>query len=151
MEAPGAGRLLQVGLVGEEHPSGVGIGWFLADGEAPPVAAAPAAEAAPASAPAATAVTTSSPEVAATDTLGYGLDALAAETTRLAVAARERSLAVDELQGSTFSVTALGMFDVDVLTPIINAPTPPSSASVACGTTSPEGRTANRCGSPGSR
>ncbi len=56
------------------------------------------------------------------NTLGYDLDALAAETTRLAVAARDRTLAVDELRGSTFSVTALGMFDVDAFTPIINAP-----------------------------
>jgi len=56
------------------------------------------------------------------NTLGYELDTLAAETTRLAVAARERSLTVDEMQGSTFSVTALGMFDVDAFTPIINAP-----------------------------
>ncbi|MEM9615500.1 MAG: 2-oxo acid dehydrogenase subunit E2, partial [Actinomycetota bacterium] len=56
------------------------------------------------------------------NTLGYEIDALAAETTRLAVAARERNLTVDEMQGGTFSVTALGMFDVDAFTPIINAP-----------------------------
>ncbi|MEM9134796.1 MAG: biotin/lipoyl-containing protein, partial [Actinomycetota bacterium] len=36
VEAPGAGRLHQLGVVGEEYPSGEGIGWFLADGEAPP-------------------------------------------------------------------------------------------------------------------
>lgn len=47
---------------------------------------------------------------------------LVAETARLANAARDGQLSVDDLQGGTFTVTALGMFGVDSFTPIINAP-----------------------------
>ncbi len=56
------------------------------------------------------------------DTPSLSLEALAAETSRLAAAARSSSLKLPELQGGTFSVTALGMFDVDGFTPIINVP-----------------------------
>ena len=56
------------------------------------------------------------------DTASLSLDELAAETTRLATAARDGKLKLNELEGGTFSVTALGMFDVDGFTPIINAP-----------------------------
>lgn len=48
--------------------------------------------------------------------------ALAAETSRLAEAARDGSLALDDLQGGTFTVSALGMMGVDAFTPIINSP-----------------------------
>lgn len=51
-----------------------------------------------------------------------GMRALAAETSRLAAAARDGSLTPDDLKGGTFTVTALGMFGVDSFTPIINAP-----------------------------
>jgi pyruvate dehydrogenase E2 component (dihydrolipoamide acetyltransferase) len=60
------------------------------------------------------------PVVRHTDRLG--LAALSAETTRLADAARGGSLKLDELEGGTFSVSALGMFGVDVFTPVINPP-----------------------------
>lgn len=50
------------------------------------------------------------------------VQALARETSRLATAAREGKLTPDDLQGGTFTVTALGMFGVDSFTPIINAP-----------------------------
>jgi pyruvate dehydrogenase E2 component (dihydrolipoamide acetyltransferase) len=50
------------------------------------------------------------------------LAALSSETTRLADAARAGSLKLDELEGGTFSVTALGMFGVDIFTPVINPP-----------------------------
>ncbi len=50
------------------------------------------------------------------------LEDLAAETTRLAEAARTGKLTLDELEGGTFSVSALGMFGVDVFTPVINPP-----------------------------
>jgi len=50
------------------------------------------------------------------------LGQLSAETTRLAGAARSGSLTLDELEGGTFSVTALGMFGVDGFTPVINPP-----------------------------
>ena len=48
--------------------------------------------------------------------------ALCEETSRLAAAARDSKLSVDDLQGGTFTVSALGMFGVDSFTPIINAP-----------------------------
>jgi len=56
------------------------------------------------------------------NTTALSLDELSAETTRLAGAARDGKLKLQELEGGTFSVTALGMFDVDGFTPIINAP-----------------------------
>ncbi|MEM7094446.1 MAG: dihydrolipoamide acetyltransferase family protein [Actinomycetota bacterium] len=56
------------------------------------------------------------------NTPGLSLDELSAETSRLAVAAREGKLKLTDLEGGTFSVTALGMFEVDGFTPIINAP-----------------------------
>ena len=51
-----------------------------------------------------------------------GMRELVTETARLAGAAREGTLSVDDLQDGTFTVTALGMFGVDSFTPIINAP-----------------------------
>jgi pyruvate/2-oxoglutarate dehydrogenase complex dihydrolipoamide acyltransferase (E2) component len=48
--------------------------------------------------------------------------ALAMETAHLAAAARDGKLGIDDLQGGTFTVTALGMFGVDSFTPIINSP-----------------------------
>ncbi len=60
------------------------------------------------------------PVVKHTDTLD--LDALSTETSRLAEAARSGKLKLDEMEGGTFSVTALGMFGVDGFTPVINAP-----------------------------
>jgi pyruvate/2-oxoglutarate dehydrogenase complex dihydrolipoamide acyltransferase (E2) component len=47
---------------------------------------------------------------------------LAVETARLAAAAREGRLRLDEMEGHTFSVTALGAQGIDAFTPIINAP-----------------------------
>jgi len=47
---------------------------------------------------------------------------LARETSRLAIAARDGSLGLDDYAGGTFTVTALGMFGVDSFTPIINEP-----------------------------
>jgi pyruvate dehydrogenase E2 component (dihydrolipoamide acetyltransferase) len=51
-----------------------------------------------------------------------GLGDLCRESARLAQAARDGSLGVDDLQDGTFTVSALGMFGVDSFTPIINAP-----------------------------
>ncbi len=56
------------------------------------------------------------------DTAHRHLDDLAAETSRLAEAARAGSLRPADLEGGTFSVSALGMFGVDAFTPIINPP-----------------------------
>jgi len=58
------------------------------------------------------------------------LSDLSAETTRLAEAARSGSLVLAELEGGTFSVSALGMFGVDGFTPVIN---PPNTAILGVG------------------
>jgi len=50
------------------------------------------------------------------------LGELARESARLAAAARDGTLGVDDLADGTFTVSALGMFGVDAFTPIINAP-----------------------------
>ncbi len=51
-----------------------------------------------------------------------GLAQLAAETKDLAERARRGQITPDELRGSTFTLTNLGMFGVDAFTPIINLP-----------------------------
>ena len=51
-----------------------------------------------------------------------GLEALSAKAGDLARRAREGGLNMDEYQGSTFSVSNLGMFGVESFTPIINQP-----------------------------
>lgn len=51
-----------------------------------------------------------------------GMKAMCAESARLARAARESNLGVEDLQDGTFTVSALGMFGVDSFTPIINSP-----------------------------
>lgn len=58
------------------------------------------------------------------------LVALATETKRLATAARSGSLGLGDLEGGTFSVSALGMFGVDAFTPVIN---PPNTAILGVG------------------
>lgn len=60
------------------------------------------------------------PVIRNTDSLS--LAALGVETKRLAGAARSGSLALADLEGGTFSVSALGMFGVDGFTPVINPP-----------------------------
>jgi pyruvate dehydrogenase E2 component (dihydrolipoamide acetyltransferase) len=50
------------------------------------------------------------------------LTALSAETTRLAEAGRTGALTLADLEGGTFSVSALGMFGVDGFTPVVNPP-----------------------------
>ena len=51
-----------------------------------------------------------------------GLAQLAAETTALAERARGGKCTPDELTGSTFTLTNLGMYGIDAFTPIINLP-----------------------------
>lgn len=60
------------------------------------------------------------PVVRNTDRLD--LVSLSAETTRLAEAARGGKVVLSDLEGGTFSVSALGMFGVDGFTPVINPP-----------------------------
>ncbi len=50
------------------------------------------------------------------------LPAVVQETARLAAGARDGSLGVDEVTGSTFTITNLGSYGTDAFTPIINAP-----------------------------
>jgi pyruvate dehydrogenase E2 component (dihydrolipoamide acetyltransferase) len=47
---------------------------------------------------------------------------IAREASRLAAAAREGKLSMDDFAGGTFTVSTLGMFGVDSFTPILNAP-----------------------------
>lgn len=72
------------------------------------------------------------PVVHHVDKLGI-LD-LARETQRLAEAARTGKLRPEDLSGGTFTVSNLGMFDVDSFTAVIN---PPESAILAVGSITP--------------
>lgn len=58
------------------------------------------------------------------------LQEIAQETRRLAQKAREGTLTVDEVTGGTFTVTNLGMYGVEIFTPIIN---PPEAAIMGVG------------------
>ena len=51
-----------------------------------------------------------------------GLKEIAQESSRLAAAAREGKLGLDDMAGGTFTVSTLGMFGVDSFTPILNPP-----------------------------
>ncbi len=64
------------------------------------------------------------------DTDALPLDELAPLSADLAARARERRLGPDDLSGGTFTVTTLGMYGVDVFTPIIN---PPQAAILGVG------------------
>ena len=55
---------------------------------------------------------------------------ISVETGRLVGAACSRSLGLDDFQGATFTVTAMGMYGVDAFTPIIN---PPNTAILGVG------------------
>jgi pyruvate dehydrogenase E2 component (dihydrolipoamide acetyltransferase) len=64
------------------------------------------------------------------DTPTLDLESLSSETSRLAGATRAGKLQLTDMEGGTFSVTALGMFDVDGFTPVIN---PPNTAILGVG------------------
>ena len=64
------------------------------------------------------------------DTNELSLAALSVETARLVALARSGKLSLSDLEGGTFSVTALGMFGVDAFTPVIN---PPNTAILGVG------------------
>lgn len=59
-----------------------------------------------------------------------GLRTISAETKRLAKKARDKGLSPQEMSGSTFTISNLGMFGVDHFTAIIN---PPNAAILAVG------------------
>jgi pyruvate dehydrogenase E2 component (dihydrolipoamide acetyltransferase) len=64
------------------------------------------------------------------DTAHRSLVDLASETSRVASAARAGSLSPADLEGGTFSVSALGAFGVEMFTPVIN---PPNAAILGVG------------------
>jgi pyruvate dehydrogenase E2 component (dihydrolipoamide acetyltransferase) len=64
------------------------------------------------------------------DAQGKSLRQISAETRDLAGRARERKLRPEEYTGSTFSVSNLGMFDIEHFTAIIN---PPEAGILAVG------------------
>jgi pyruvate dehydrogenase E2 component (dihydrolipoamide acetyltransferase) len=59
-----------------------------------------------------------------------GLRQISLETRSLAEKARTKGLSAEDMGGSTFTVSNLGMFGVEHFTAIIN---PPNSAILACG------------------
>jgi pyruvate dehydrogenase E2 component (dihydrolipoamide acetyltransferase) len=59
-----------------------------------------------------------------------GLRQISTRTKEMAGKARERGLSIDEMEGSTFTISNLGMFGVEHFTAIIN---PPNSAILAVG------------------
>jgi pyruvate dehydrogenase E2 component (dihydrolipoamide acetyltransferase) len=65
-----------------------------------------------------------------TNTDERSIEEVSTETTRLASAARDGKLGLSDLEGGTFSVTALGMYGVDAFTPVIN---PPNTAILGVG------------------
>ena len=56
------------------------------------------------------------------DALGRSVGQIAAATRDLIARAGARQLAADELRGGTFTITNLGMHNIDAFTPIINLP-----------------------------
>lgn len=56
------------------------------------------------------------------DVPGKTLQDVSATTKRLIQAAQDGSLTLDQIEGGTFTLTNLGMFDVDAFTPIIHYP-----------------------------
>jgi pyruvate dehydrogenase E2 component (dihydrolipoamide acetyltransferase) len=63
------------------------------------------------------------------------LGEIGAEARELAQKARNRRLKPEEYTGSTFSVSNLGMLDIDQFTAVIN---PPEAAILAVGTIAPQ-------------
>ncbi len=63
-----------------------------------------------------------------------GILDIARESHRLSEAARSGKLRPEDLSGGTFTVSNLGMFDVESFTAVIN---PPESAILAVGSISP--------------
>jgi pyruvate dehydrogenase E2 component (dihydrolipoamide acetyltransferase) len=63
-----------------------------------------------------------------------GILDIARESRRLAEAARANKLKAEDLSGGTFTISNLGMFDVDSFTAVIN---PPESAILAVGSITP--------------
>jgi pyruvate dehydrogenase E2 component (dihydrolipoamide acetyltransferase) len=56
------------------------------------------------------------------DTHSKSVQQIAAESARLIERARAGAAAADELRGSTFTISNLGMYGIDAFTPIVNLP-----------------------------
>ncbi|MCC6383169.1 MAG: 2-oxo acid dehydrogenase subunit E2 [Dehalococcoidia bacterium] len=56
------------------------------------------------------------------NTASLSLKEIAVASARLAAAARDGRLTLDDMAGATFTVTTLGMYEVDFFTPIVNRP-----------------------------
>ena len=56
------------------------------------------------------------------DVQAKGVQQIARESARLIEGARRGMLAIDDLRGGTFTITNLGMYEIDAFTPIINLP-----------------------------
>lgn len=59
-----------------------------------------------------------------------GMSVISAETKELAAAARDKKLKPEQMEGSTFTISNLGMFGIEEFTSIIN---PPNAAILAVG------------------
>ena len=56
------------------------------------------------------------------DVPGKSLKEISATSKRLIQAARDGKLTLDQIEGGTFTLTNLGMYDIDAFTPIIHSP-----------------------------
>jgi pyruvate dehydrogenase E2 component (dihydrolipoamide acetyltransferase) len=56
------------------------------------------------------------------DARNRSVEAIASESRRLIGAAREGTIRPEELEGATFTITNLGIFEIDAFTPIVNLP-----------------------------
>jgi pyruvate dehydrogenase E2 component (dihydrolipoamide acetyltransferase) len=53
---------------------------------------------------------------------GRSVESIARETARLIHAARSNTIRTEDLAGATFTITNLGMYEIDAFTPIVNLP-----------------------------
>ena len=60
---------------------------------------------------------------------------ISSELKELILKVKEKRISIDDMTGGTFTISNLGMFDVDVITPILN---PPEAAILAIGSTRKE-------------
>jgi pyruvate dehydrogenase E2 component (dihydrolipoamide acetyltransferase) len=56
------------------------------------------------------------------DAATRSVNAIASETRRLVDAAREGRLSAQDLEGATFTISNLGMYEIDAFTPVVNVP-----------------------------
>jgi pyruvate dehydrogenase E2 component (dihydrolipoamide acetyltransferase) len=56
------------------------------------------------------------------DATNRSVSAIARETKRLVAAGRSGAAKTEDLEGGTFTITNLGMFDIDAFTPMVNLP-----------------------------